>query len=223
MPVPPPGGIPVLIVPSTTPKGSHATLDFAVPNPHETLDMIAVEITLPADQPILSALLRPMPGWSVTLQKKELATPIEGAENVTEAISKVTWTATTGGLSPGQFDLFEVNVGPLPTDSDSMAFTVHATLTSGEVVPWDEEATEDMPSPAHPAPVLTLTKASTDTNTMAPHDAGGGEASTTTAGGADEDADDDGTDGLAVAALIVGIIAVLLASGAFLTTRRRHS
>ena len=57
-----------------------------------------------------------MPGWDVAVEKTKLAKPVKSDDgDVTEAVSKITWTATAGGLAPGQFDLFTISAGPLPT------------------------------------------------------------------------------------------------------------
>ena len=57
---------------------------------------------------------------------------------VTEAVTKITWTATAGGLEPGQFDLFTVSAGPLPTKSNKVVFKVLQTYSDGDVVNWIE-------------------------------------------------------------------------------------
>ncbi len=60
-----------------------------------------------------------MPGWTVAVEKTKLAKPVKTDDgHVTEAVTKITWTATDGGLTPGQFDLFTISAGPLPTNTD---------------------------------------------------------------------------------------------------------
>ena len=52
---------------------------------------------------------------------------------VTQAVSKITWTATDGGLAPGQFDLFTISAGPLPTNTGKLTFKViHGVTGSGK-------------------------------------------------------------------------------------------
>jgi hypothetical protein len=54
---------------------------------------------------------------------------------ITEAVTKITWTATAGGLKPGEFDLFTVSAGPLPTNTKLLR-SRPSDLRSGEVVRW---------------------------------------------------------------------------------------
>ena len=84
----------------------------------------------------------------------------EGGE-ITEAVSKVTWTATAGGLEPGQFDLFTISAGPLPTKPSKLAFKAIQTYSDGETVSWIQQSVKGAPEPEYPAPTLTLTKVST--------------------------------------------------------------
>ena len=79
---------------------------------------------------------------------------------VTEAVSKITWTATDGGLEPGEFDLFTISAGPLPTKTGKLTFKAIQTYSDGTVVSWIEPTVKGAPEPEHPAPILTLTKAS---------------------------------------------------------------
>ena len=80
--------------------------------------------------------------------------------DVTEAVSKITWTATAGGLNPGEFDLFTISAGPLPTKPNQLTFKAIQTYSNGDVVSWIEQTVKGAPEPEHPAPTLTLTKAS---------------------------------------------------------------
>ena len=81
---------------------------------------------------------------------------------VTEAVSKITWTATGGGLEPGQFDLFTISAGPLPTKPSKLEFKAVQTYSDGTVVRWIQPTVKGAPEPDHPAPTLTLTKATSE-------------------------------------------------------------
>jgi hypothetical protein len=63
------------------------------------------------------------------------------------------WTAVdpTAVIGPGQFDVFSVELGPLPTGTDRLAFDVAQTYADGQVVDW-----ADGSDAAHPAPVVQL-------------------------------------------------------------------
>ena len=102
-----------------------------------------------------------MPGWTITTEKTKLAKPVKTDDGeVTEAVSKITWTATAGGLKPGEFDLFTVSAGPLPTNAKQLAFPTLQTYSDGDVVRWIQTTAKGAPEPDFPVPTLTLTKAS---------------------------------------------------------------
>jgi hypothetical protein len=69
---------------------------------------------------------------------------------------EVTWTATDGGLRPGQFQDFDLSLGQLPR-SGELVFKALQTYSSGEQVNWNQVAIDDSVEPERPAPVLTLT------------------------------------------------------------------
>jgi periplasmic copper chaperone A len=62
-------------------------------------------------------------------------------------------------IQPGQFDEFEVSVGPLPDDTDQILFPTLQTYQGGEVVRWIDEPLPSGEEPEHPAPALTLVDA----------------------------------------------------------------
>jgi uncharacterized protein YcnI len=102
-----------------------------------------------------------MPGWTIDVEKTTLAKPVTTDDGqVTQAVSTITWTATDSGLLPGQFDLFTISAGPLPTKPKSLTFKAIQTYSNGDTVNWIEASVKGAPEPEHPAPVLRLTKAS---------------------------------------------------------------
>lgn len=60
----------------------------------------------------------------------------EGEEPLTEAVRTITWTADSkaDAIVPGEFDEFDISVGPLPENVDQMTFKAVQTYDSGEVV-----------------------------------------------------------------------------------------
>jgi uncharacterized protein YcnI len=149
----------VTVNPSAATQGGYTKVAFRVPNEKDSAETTKVEINLPADKPIASVSLKPLPGWTAQSETTKLATPIKSDDGeITEAVSKITWTAGPGaGIKPGQFEEFEVSLGPLP-DTDQVVFKALQTYSDGEVVRWIDEPTAGA-EPAHPAPVLTLTAA----------------------------------------------------------------
>jgi uncharacterized protein YcnI len=146
--------------PNTAQQGGFTKVSFRVPNERDTASTTQLEINFPTDHPIAFVSTRAVPGWTSSVQKTKLATPIK-AENgdVSEVVSKITWRG--GKIPPGSFEEFDVSMGPLPTDTDQLVFKALQTYDSGEVVRWIDTAPEGGPEPQHPAPVLKLTPATT--------------------------------------------------------------
>ena len=65
-------------------------------------------------------------------------------------------------LNPGEFDLFTISAGPLPTKTSKLTFKAMQTYSDGDVVSWIQQTAKGAPEPEHPAPTLTLTAASDD-------------------------------------------------------------
>ena len=107
------------MVPGTAPKGGFEILSFSVPNEEPNANTVKLEVDLPTKYPIAFVSTQPMPGWTVAVEKTTLAKPVTTDDGqVTEAVTKITWTATDGGLKPGEFDLFTISAGPLPTNTE---------------------------------------------------------------------------------------------------------
>lgn len=173
--------------PGTAAQGTYTAVAFRTPNEEDKADTVKLEVSFPTDHPIASVSVEPVPGWTATVQKSTLATPIQTDDGtVTQAVSKITWSG--GKIMPGQYQDFSVSLGPLPTDTDKLVFKALQTYDNGEVVRWIENAPPGGPEPEHPAPTLTLTKA--------PDAAATTPAGTSTSGGA--------------AALTLGIIGTVL-------------
>jgi len=145
--------------PNTAQQCSDTQVSFRVPNERDNASTTQLEIDLPTDHPIASVETRAVPGWTSAVQKIKLAQPITTDDGqVTEIVSKITWTG--GKIPPGEFEDFDVLMGPLPTDTNELVFKALQTYDSGEVVRWIDTAPPGAPEPEHPAPMLTLTPAS---------------------------------------------------------------
>lgn len=167
--------------PSTAQQGSYAKVSFRVPNERDTASTIKLEVNLPTDHPIASVATRAVPGWTATVEKTTLAKPITTDDGqISQVVSKITWTG--GKIPPGQFEEFDVSMGPLPTDTDQLVFKSLQTYDNGEVVRWIDTRTPGGPEPAHPAPVLTLTPAGTSSAATTVSTAGEAPSSPSTLG-----------------------------------------
>lgn len=157
-------------------KGGYATLNFKVPNERDQASTVKVEVNFPADHPLSSVTPQAVPGWKITIDKSKLDKPLDvHGKKITEAVSKVTWTADDGEIAPGYFQQFPVSVGALPEDADQLVFKAIQTYDNKEVVRWIEEPEAGGDEPDSPAPVLKLTAAAEDGHGGAADDAGKGD------------------------------------------------
>ncbi|CAD5970804.1 MULTISPECIES: YcnI family copper-binding membrane protein [unclassified Streptomyces] len=143
-------------------KGGYATLNFKVPNERDKASTVKVEVNFPADHPLSSVTPEAVPGWKIAITKGKLDKPLEvHGKKITEAVTKVTWTADGSKIAPGYFQQFPVSVGQLPEDADQLVFKAIQTYDNKEVVRWIEEP-KGGEEPDSPAPVLKLTAATED-------------------------------------------------------------
>lgn len=211
-------------------KGGYATVNFKVPNERDNASTVKLEVTVPIDHPLSSVMPQPVPGWKVEVTKSKLAKPLEvHGKQITEAVSKVTWTADGSKIAPGQFQQFPVSLGRLPEDTDQLVFKALQTYDNKEVVRWIEETKEGAEEPESPAPVLKLSAATEDHHGGGAKDTAAKDSKDGKNTGHDEDekteaASDDSSDNTA---RILGIVGILVGAAgvAFgvLAGRRRAS
>ncbi|CAM5550796.1 YcnI-like domain-containing protein OS=Streptomyces albaduncus OX=68172 GN=FHS32_004517 PE=4 SV=1 [Streptomyces griseoloalbus] len=116
-------------------KGGYATLNFKVPNERDQASTVKLEVNFPADHPLSSVTPQAVPGWKIKIDKSKLDKPLEvHGRKITEAVSKVTWTADDSEIAPGYFQQFPVSVGALPEDADELVFKAIQTYDNKEVV-----------------------------------------------------------------------------------------
>ncbi|MCG5450272.1 YcnI family copper-binding membrane protein [Micromonospora hortensis] len=206
----------VTVNPKEATQGGYARVAFRVPNESDTASTTKLEVVLPENAPVGSVSTMPVPGWTVTTEKRKVDPPIEvHGSQLTEAVSKITWTASgDAGVKPGQFQEFPVSMGPLP-QVDSMVFKTLQTYSDGTISRWIDDPAPGAEEPEHPAPVLTLAAAAA---------APSGSASPAAAVASPDDDDDDDGNGLAVglgvAGLVAGLAGLVLGGLAFTRTRR---
>ncbi|MGF1429400.1 YcnI family protein [Kitasatospora sp. LaBMicrA B282] len=202
----------VTVQPNTAQQGGYTAVAFRVPDESDKASTVKLEVTVPTDHPIVSLATQPVPGWTATVDKTHLDTPVktDDGDSVTDAVSKITWTADpsgTGKVGPGQFQEFKISLGPLPTDTDKIVFKALQTYDDGTVVRWIDEAKPGQPEPQHPAPTLSLTPKA---NTAAA--AGAGSASPAPAAATTKAASDTTARSLGVAGLVVSVIGAAMAA-----------
>ncbi|MDQ7904707.1 YcnI family protein [Phytohabitans sp. ZYX-F-186] len=203
----------VTVNPQEAEKGGFARLAFRVPNESDTASTVKLEVVLPENAPVGSVSIMPVAGWTATVERRKVDPPVDvHGSQVSEVVSKITWTAPAGGgVKPGEFVEFPVSMGPLP-DVDRMVFKALQTYSDNEVSRWIEEPQPGAEEPEEPAPVLALVSAAAADPTSAPDAA------------APSTEDDDGGDGLAVilavVALVAGLGGLVLGGLAFVRSRK---
>jgi uncharacterized protein len=194
-------------------QGGFAKLTFRVPT-EEAVPTTTLEVTFPSDAPLAFVSVKPHVGWSYKVDKVKAPAGLSSDDGAGgQVVSRITWTATDGGIKPGEFDEFEVSAGPLP-EVDEMVFKALQTYQDGDVVRWIETGSGEL---KHPAPVLHLLPASGDGG----HGSATPTATSSPAATVTGEAEDDDSDALGVAGLVAGGLALLVALGAFVRSGRR--
>jgi uncharacterized protein YcnI len=181
----------VTVHPDSAPAGAQdVELTFRVPNERDDADSISLQVFFPSTVPVSEVDVEPVPGWRIAT-----------------GTSEITWTATTGGTPPGQYQDFPVSVGALPDRPGQLVFKALQTYSSGEVVRWIELSTPGVPEPPNPAPVLSVTAADSTRGTAAVAGSTGGAGSPAEA--------------LAIAALVLAALAVAGVAWLLVKARRQ--
>ena len=214
------------VIGETAAKGGYAKITFRVPNEDEAAGTVKLEVKFPADTPLSGARTKPMPGWTGQVNMVALDKPVEiNKAEVKEAVSSVVWTAAPGTrIGPGEFQEFELSVGPLPDNTDELVMPAVQTYDSGKVVAWDQPMKDGEEEPEHPAPEIALAAAGED-------DHHGTAAADTAADTHDEDAatetnaaaadsTDDTARWLGGIGLVLGALGVGFGVGATVRSRR---
>ncbi|QMW68093.1 YcnI family protein [Mumia sp. ZJ1417] len=177
-------------------KGGWATLSFRVPTESDTASTTALTVAFPEGADFEYVATKTKPGWTVS--------KVEG--------TSVTWTAEKGtGIAPGEFDVFDLRVGPLPTDVDTLTFPATQTYSDGTTAAWDQPTPESGEEPDRPAPVVALADAEDG------HGAHGATDAETDDDAAESE-DSGGVDGW----LVGGIAVLALAVGALVASLVRR-
>lgn len=138
--------------------GGFGKLVFRVPTESDTASTTRLQVTLPAKTPFAFVSTRPVAGWKVATKEQKLSKPVKAEGfTLTKAVGKVTWTAGPAqGIKPGQFQEFELSVGPFPKGASSLSLPAAQTYSDGTVVRWNQPTVAGKAEPEHPAPTLTL-------------------------------------------------------------------
>jgi uncharacterized protein YcnI len=183
---------------NTATAGSYTLLTFKVPNEESTgATTDKLQITLPTDHPFVSASYVPVPGWTATATREKLPKPIvNGDSTLTEAVTKITWTAPPGqGIPQGALGLFQLSVGPVPSVG-SIELPAEQSYSDGTDVSWSQTGT----GAEHPAPVLYVNDAPPAAAGSSPTPAATVSAATASTGAAQPD----------VVARVFGVVGIVV-------------
>ena len=208
--------------PNTIPAGAFATLDVRVPGEQEGAHVTKVDVLFP--QGFVGVDYENVPGWSTHVIETKLATPItEDGETIDTEVSQIvwSWTGPLGRVDNGQFINFPLSLA-IPDDAAGKAleFRTVQTYSNGAVVHWiDPSLTAE-----HPAPRINVTAKGGVVQEVAGDEAGpeaGATGSSPAPVAASSSSSSSGASkGLAITALVVGILGLACAVVALLALRR---
>jgi periplasmic copper chaperone A len=218
----------ISIHPNTIPAGAFATIDVRVPGEQEGAYVKKVDVLFPAG--FTGVDFENVPGWSVRIVEAKLAKPIvQDGESISTEVSQIvwTWTGPLGKVANGQFIQFPLSVA-IPEDATGKAleFKTVQTYSNGQVVHWIDPSLEA----EHPSPRINVTSKGGVIEDVAGAEAGPtsgqtGGASGVGAGGAPAHPaggpSNTASEGLGVAALIVGALGLVAGIGALMIARKR--
>jgi uncharacterized protein len=199
----------VTLQPNEAPEGAYTVLDVRVPNESDSENTTKVAVQFPEGFGDVS--YQAVPGWSVKVVHAKLKKPIQTDDGpITEGVKEVIFSG--GKLPPGQFQDFPLSVQIPGKAGEELTFKAVQTYEK-EVVHWI-----GAPETEHPAPQVLVTP---------PKEAGQSvsvnEKDLTLTSSDSDESSSGGSDakGLAIAALVVAVIALLGAAAAVFSGRRR--
>ena len=202
-------GAHVTINPSEVPAGGFAVVRFQVPNESDTASTVKVEIAMPEGVVIPFVLVKAEGDWKATTERTKLATPVKTEYGeLTEVVSKVTFEG--GAIAPGHFEIFDIQLGPLPdTAGEVLAFPTIQTYDNGDVSRWIDRVVEGQPGPEAPTPLLALGEAGDDHH-----------SSSSASDDSHSDSDSD-SHALGIVGIVLGALGTTAGAAALVRTRRK--
>jgi uncharacterized protein len=217
-------GAHVSLHPNTVPAGAFVTLDVRVPGEEQGAYAYKVDMLMPPG--FTDVAVENVPDWTIKEITTTLKTPIQTDDGpISQEVSEIVWTgdrSTLGRLDNGTFIQFPLSIAmPDNIAGQSLAFKTLEYYSNGVIARWIGP-----PSAAYPSPTINVTAKGGVIEDVAGGEAGptpgqvptaaGGAATT----GAGQKSQGSGN-GLAIAALIVGILALVCGLAALATVRRR--
>lgn len=176
----------VTVQPKEAPAGSYQVFTVRVPSEKESATTM-VKVAIPEGVDVTR--FEPKPEWTYETEK-----------NADGKMTSVTWKAAGAGLGGTEFGEFRMQ-GKVADDAKELVWKAYQTYADGEVVEWT-----GAPDADKPASVTTVTAAQGDG-----HGGGGHGAADAPAGDAAGAGRDTLTLSLAIAGLVAGVLALLVA------------
>ena len=220
----------VSIHPNTIPAGAFATLSVVVPGEQQGAYVKKVDVLFPAG--FTSVAYESVPGWSARVIERKLAKPVQDdGESIDTEVAQLvwTWTGPLGKVGDGQFVAFPLSVAiPADASGKQLEFRTVQTYSNGQAVHWIDPSLDA----EHPSPRINVTAGGGSVEEVAGEEAGpapgqagagaGGNAGGAVAPTAVASRPSEGaSEGLGVAALVVGALGLLAGGGALVAARRR--
>jgi uncharacterized protein YcnI len=219
----------ISIHPNTVPAGAFATLNVRVPGEQQGAHVTKVDVLFPAG--FTDVDYEAVPGWSVKVVERKLATPIHSdGETIETEIAQLvwTWTGPLGEVGDGQFIQFPLSVAiPANASGRALEFRTVQRYSDGQTVHWIDPSL----NAEHPSPRINVTAKGGAIEDVAGDEAGPvagqsapaeGSHATTGQAAATVGTSSGASKGLAIAALIVGALGLLTALLALVSTRRKR-
>jgi uncharacterized protein YcnI len=212
----------ISVHPNTIPAGAFVTLDIRVPGEQAGAHVTKIDTLFPSG--LTSADFQNVPGWSTQVIYQRLAKPIQTADGAidTEVSQMIwTWVGPLGRVDNNQFINFPLSVAIPGNDAgQSLAFKTVQTYSNGQVVHWIGPASADQP-----APTVNITRAGGVIQDVAGAEAGPAPGELPSGQGIPTPTPVKATraasNGLAIAALVVGALGLLAAVAALVSLRAR--
>jgi periplasmic copper chaperone A len=153
-----PAAAEVTVSPDSATQGETTALSFLVANDRDRAGVVKVRVSFPTDPGFTTAHVRSRPGWTSDVLTGKVAKPNDPcACLLSPVVTSITWQAKPGTrIEPGEFDTFEVLVGPLPKQ-DRLDFPAVQTYDDGRTASWTTPAkARDAAAGRHPAPTVWL-------------------------------------------------------------------
>src|ERR1700730_2364000 len=216
--------------PNTIPAGAFVTLDVRVPGEQAGAYAYKVDMLIPPGFTAINT--QNVPGWSVKEIIRKLATPIQTDNGpVSEEVAQIIWTgdrSQLGRLENGQFIQFPLSIA-MPTNiaGQTVAFKTVQYYSNGKAIHWI-----GVPSSEYPAPTINATAKGGVIEDVAGGEAGptagmtpAGQSSLASAPASSGVVKSSGgaSEGLGIAALILGALGLLAGIAGLATARRSRT